>query len=93
MTALSRLPVFALAIAATSVVLDLPAGAQVVGGRSAFDARPGLEFVQFGDFWGDPDDPTGTISLIRFGVTADRLVQIIPMIRTIIGGRNRRRTK
>ena len=53
MTALSRLPVFALAIAATSVVLDLPAGAQMVGGRSAFDARPGLEFVQFGDFWGD----------------------------------------
>ena len=34
-------------------MLDLPAGAQVVGGRSAFDARPGLEFVQFGDFWGD----------------------------------------
>ena len=53
MTALSRLPVFALSIAATSVVLDVPAGAQLVGGRSAFDARPGLEFVQFGDFWGD----------------------------------------
>ena len=25
----------------------------MAGGRSAFDARPGLEFVQFGDFWGD----------------------------------------
>ena len=53
MTTLSRLPVFAFAIAATSLVLDLQAGAQMVGGRSAFDARPGLEFVQFGDFWGD----------------------------------------
>ena len=25
----------------------------MAGGRSAFDAHPGLEFVQFGDFWGD----------------------------------------
>ena len=41
MTALSRLPVFALAIAVTSVVLNLPAGAQLVGGRSAFDCASG----------------------------------------------------
>ena len=53
MTALSRRLVFAFSIAASGVVLDLPADAQLVGGRSAFDAHPGLEFVQFGDFWGD----------------------------------------
>ena len=40
-------------IAASGVGLDLPAGAQLAGGRSAFDAHPGLEFVQFDDFWGD----------------------------------------
>jgi hypothetical protein len=53
MTALSRRLVFALSIVASGVALDLPASAQLAGGRSAFDARPGLEFVQFDDFWGD----------------------------------------
>ena len=53
MTTLSLRLAFALSIAASSLALDVPAGAQLAGGRSAFDARPGLEFVQFGDFWGD----------------------------------------
>ena len=53
MTALSRRLSFAVLIAASSVALDLPAAAQLAGGRSAFDTRPGFEFVQFGDFWGD----------------------------------------
>jgi uncharacterized protein len=53
MTALSRRLVFAVSIVASGVALDLPASAQLAGGRSAFDARPGLEFVQFDDFWGD----------------------------------------
>ena len=53
MTTLSLRLALALSIAASSLALDVPAGAQLVGGRSAFDARPGLEFVQFGDFWGD----------------------------------------
>ncbi len=53
MRALSRRLAFALSIAASSVALDIPAGAQLAGGCSAFDAHPGLEFVQFGDFWGD----------------------------------------
>jgi len=53
MTTLSLRLAFVLSIAASSLTLDVPAGAQLVGGRSAFDARPGLEFVQFGDFWGD----------------------------------------
>jgi uncharacterized protein len=53
MTTLSLRLVFAFSIAAWSLALDVPAGAQLAGGHSAFDARPGLEFVQFGDFWGD----------------------------------------
>ena len=53
MTTLSLRLALALSIAASSLALDVPAGAQLTGGRSAFDARPGLEFVQFGDFWGD----------------------------------------
>jgi len=53
MAALSRRLVFALSIVASGVALDLPAGAQLAGGRSAFDARPGLVLVQFGDFWDD----------------------------------------
>ena len=53
MTALSRRLVFALSIVASGVALGLPADAQLAGGRSAFDAHPGLEFVQFDDFWGD----------------------------------------
>ena len=53
MTALSRRLVFALSIVASGVALDLPAGAQLAGGRSAFDAHPGVESVQFGDFWDD----------------------------------------
>ncbi len=52
MTALSLRLSFALSIAAWSGTLDIPAGAQSAGGRSAFDARPGLELVQFGE-WGD----------------------------------------
>ena len=53
MTALSRRLGFALSIVASGVALNLPAGAQLAGGRSTFDAHPGLEFVQFDDFWGD----------------------------------------
>src|SRR5215813_9332498 len=53
MAALSRRLVFALSIVASGVALDLPAGAQLAGGRSAFDVHPSVEFVQFGDFWGD----------------------------------------
>jgi hypothetical protein len=53
MTTLSLRLVFAFSIAAWSLALDVPAGAQLAGGHSAFNARPGLEFVQFGDFWGD----------------------------------------
>ncbi len=53
MTTLSLRLVFAFSIAASSLALDVPAGAQLAGGHSAFNARPGLEFVQFGDFWGD----------------------------------------
>jgi hypothetical protein len=53
MTTLSLRLALALSIAASSLALDVPAGAQLAGGHSAFDARPGLEFVQFGDFWGD----------------------------------------
>ena len=44
---------FAFLLAASGLGLDLPAGAQLAGGRSAFDAHPGPEFVQFDDFWGD----------------------------------------
>jgi hypothetical protein len=53
MTALSRRLVFALSIVASGVALDLPASAQLAGGRSAFDVHRGLELVQFGDFWDD----------------------------------------
>jgi hypothetical protein len=53
MKALSRRLLIASLIVASGVALDLPAGAQLAGGHSAFDARPRLEFVQFGDFWGD----------------------------------------
>jgi len=53
MAALSRRLVFALSIVASGVALDLPAGAQLAGGRSAFDVHPSVEFVQFGDFWND----------------------------------------
>ena len=52
MAACQRL-LFAFLLAASGLGLDLPAGAQLAGGRSAFDAHPGLEFVQFDDFWGD----------------------------------------
>jgi hypothetical protein len=53
MTTLSRRLLLAFLIAGSGVGLDLPASAQLAGGRSAFDAHPGLEFVQFGDFWDD----------------------------------------
>ena len=52
MAACQRL-LFAVLLAASGLGLDLPAGAQLAGGRSAFDAHPGPEFVQFDDFWGD----------------------------------------
>jgi hypothetical protein len=52
MTKLSLRLAFVFSIASSSLALDVPAGAQLAGGRSAFDARPGLEFVQFDDFWG-----------------------------------------
>ena len=53
MTMLGLRLAFVLSIATSSLALDVPVGAQLVGSPSAFDARPGLEFVQFGDFWGD----------------------------------------
>ena len=53
MTKLSLRLAIVFSIASSSLALAVPAGAQLAGGRSAFDARPGLEFVQFGDFWGD----------------------------------------
>jgi hypothetical protein len=53
MTAPSRQILFAFLIAVFGVGLNLPAAAQLAVGRSAFDTRPGIEFVQFGDFWGD----------------------------------------
>jgi len=53
MAALSRRLVFALLIVASGLGLDLPAGAQLAGGRSAFDVHASVEFVQFGDFWND----------------------------------------
>ncbi len=53
MTALSRRLLLSFLIAAPGLGFDLPAGAQLAGGRSAFNAHPGLEFVQFGDFWDD----------------------------------------
>jgi hypothetical protein len=40
-------------VVVSSAGLDLPAGAQLAGGRSAFDVHPTVEFVQFGDFWND----------------------------------------
>ena len=52
MAACQRL-LFAFLLAALGLGLNLPAGAQLAGGRSAFDAHSGLEFVQFDDFWGD----------------------------------------
>jgi uncharacterized protein len=53
MAALSRRLLFAFLLATSGVGLALPAGAQLAGGRLAFDPHPVLEFVQFGDFWGD----------------------------------------
>jgi uncharacterized protein len=53
MAALSRRLLLAFLLAVSGLGLDVSAGAQLAGGRSAFDAHPGLEFVQFGDFWGD----------------------------------------
>jgi len=53
MAVLNRRLVFALSIMASGLGLDLPAGAQLAGGRSAFDVHPSVEFVQFGDFWND----------------------------------------
>jgi hypothetical protein len=53
MAALSRRLVFALSVVASGLGLDLPAGAQLAGGRPAFDVHPSVEFVQFGDFWND----------------------------------------
>jgi hypothetical protein len=47
MAKLSLWLAIALSLASSSLALDVPAGAQLAGGRSAFDARPGLEFVQF----------------------------------------------
>jgi hypothetical protein len=44
MTTLSLRLAFALSIAASSLARDVPAGAQLAGGHSAFNARPGFEF-------------------------------------------------
>jgi hypothetical protein len=53
MVALSRRLSFAFWIVVSGLGLDLPAGAQLAGGRLSFDVHPSVEFVQFGDFWGD----------------------------------------
>ena len=94
MRALSRRLVFAFSIAASGVALNLPADAQLADGRLAFDAHPGLEFVQFGDFWGDRRSPYRNNFYDPFWGDRRSSIQIIPMIRTIhfIGGRNRRST-
>ena len=44
--------VFALSIVTAGLAPAAPASAQFAGGRSAFDQRPGLEPVQFRDFFG-----------------------------------------
>ena len=54
MTTTSRRLAFALSILAAGLALGAPVSAQFAGGRSAFDQRPGPEYVQFRDsFWGD----------------------------------------
>src|SRR6202035_5759918 len=54
MTTTSRRFAFAFSILAAGLALAAPASAQFAGGRSAFDQRPGPEYVQFRDsFWGD----------------------------------------
>ncbi len=44
---------FVISIAASSLALDVPVSAQLADGRLGFNAHPLLEFVQFGDSWGD----------------------------------------
>jgi hypothetical protein len=54
MTTTSRRFAFAFSILAAGLALAAPVSAQLAGGRSAFDQRPGPEYVQFRDsFWGD----------------------------------------
>jgi uncharacterized protein len=53
MTKLSLRLAFVFSIAASSLALDVPVGAQLADGRLGFNAHPHLEFVQFGDSWGD----------------------------------------
>src|SRR6202166_4895126 len=54
MTTTSRRLAFAFSILAAGLALAAPVSAQLAGGRSAFDQRPGREYVQFRDsFWGD----------------------------------------
>jgi hypothetical protein len=52
MTTTSRRLAFAFSILAAGLPLAAPAWAQFPRGRSAFDQRPGLEYVQFRDFFG-----------------------------------------
>ncbi len=63
MTTPNRRLAIALSIVAAGFALAGPAGAQFAGGRAAFDQRPGLEPVQFHDFfrnpfWGDRGGPS-----------------------------------
>jgi hypothetical protein len=54
MTTTSRRFAFAFSILAAGLALAAPVSAQLAGGRSAFDQRPGPEYVQFRDsFWSD----------------------------------------
>ena len=53
MTRISLRLAIVFSIASSSWPLAVPTGAQLADGRSGFNAHPGLEFVQFGDSWGD----------------------------------------
>jgi hypothetical protein len=54
MTTTSGRLAFAFSILAAGLALAAPVSAQLAGGRSAFDQRPGPAYVQFRDsFWGD----------------------------------------
>ena len=99
MTSLSLRLAIVFSIASSSLALAVPAGAQLAGGRSALDAHPYLEFVQFGDFWGDRRSSYRNDFLDPYWGERPQIPppsSIIPTIPTIrfidARSRNRRRT-
>ena len=72
---LSQRLLFAFLLAASGLGLDLPAGAQLAGGRWRSMRIRALSLYSLAISGATADHPTGTISLIRFGAIADRLVQ------------------